>query len=387
MYNSQLFEQLVQKGKIDNKQQSVHKNRLKQLDSLTFPQWKRARIKDTSVPAYKPYNNQKVLWHKQSGLTVEPIHRYDGNVLTTFADKRYGVSEIHKTITEIFSNTGTYVGVQPNVNVEDPITIQLELTNDNDLILDHHVIHAGAMSSVTVVLDYTDDSNGGYSNSLVNIIADDGAKVRVIKIQSNGKESTHIHSGVSLLGRESQVIYNSIDIGSGSTATDYTTYLREEHGLSEVASAYLGDGNAKLDLGYNIYHEGRRSESDISVHGALLDEARKVFRGNLNFARGARRSHGSEEEFVILLDKNVQSDSIPALMCDEDDVQGEHAASAGQIDENKLFYLMSRGLTEKESKQLIVMGSFGPVLAAIPVVGLRERVEGEVTKRLTQDIQ
>lgn len=70
--------------------------------------------------------------------------------------------------------------------------------------------------------------------------------------------------------------------------------------------------------------------------------------------RGSSKSEGNEGEFAILLDKTVKADSIPTLFCDEDDVIGAHSASIGKVDESKLFYLMSRGLTESRAKKLIV---------------------------------
>jgi Fe-S cluster assembly scaffold protein SufB len=114
-----------------------------------------------------------------------------------------------------------------------------------------------------------------------------------------------------------------------------------------------------------------------------MDESKKVFRGNLDFKTGAKRSKGIEEEYVILLDPNVKSDSLPALMCDEDDVQGEHAASAGQIDKNKLFYLMTRGLSEREAKKLIVEAQFKPIIDNIPIENLRNIINSEISRRLT----
>lgn len=113
-----------------------------------------------------------------------------------------------------------------------------------------------------------------------------------------------------------------------------------------------------------------------------MDHGTKVFRGNLDFKRGARHSKGVEEEYVVLLDPTVKSHSIPALLCDEDDVQGEHAASAGQINENQLFYLMSRGLNERESKKLIVEASFRPILDKLPLEDLRETINKEIDRRL-----
>ncbi len=272
------------------------------------------------------------------------------------------------------------------VVVEAPIVLQLEMNKENPLLLDRHTIIAGEGSTVTLVLDYSDDGSAVYHNGLLNIIAEQNAHIHVVKIQNLSDDSTHIYGGLSLLGRDANVRFNSIDLGAKLTVTDYSTYLHEENSQSVVNSIYLGEGKSKLDLGYNIYHKGRRTESDITVKGALLDETRKVFRGNLYFAKGAVKAKGAEQEYVILLNEKVRADSIPALLCDEDDVQGEHAASAGQVDADKLFYLMSRGLTEKEAKQLIIMASFATVIEQLPIEGLKERIHKTVGEKLTQDM-
>ena len=90
----------------------------------------------------------------------------------------------------------------------------------------------------------------------------------------------------------------------------------------------------------------KKSFSDIHTLGALSDTSKKSFRGTLDFLRGAVASEGAEEDTCLLLDPTVKSISLPLLLCKEDNVVGNHAASAGQIDQNKLFYLMSRGLVK-----------------------------------------
>ncbi len=382
------MDQIIESNKIDSDQKKYRRSRLASFEASDYPTWKRVKVKDSSVPEYQPYNNQKVLWHKQRGLSIQPIFKVDISQFEERLAKRYGPSDKHRQLTEAFSNNGTVIEVQPNVSVDEPIVIKLELNSDNALLLDHHIIHAGAKSKVTCVIDYSDTGISGFVDGIINIIAEQGAIVHVITVQNLSKESTYISSALSVLERESQVRFNSIDLGSGLVVTDYSSYLEDESAISNVESIYLGDGKSKLDMGYNTYHKGRRTESEILVKGgALLDEARKVFRGNLFFEKGAKRAHGSEQEYVILLDERVQADSIPALMCDEDDVQGEHAASAGQVDANKLFYLMSRGLTEKEAKQMVIMASFAPVIERIPIEGLKERISDEVLVRLTQDLK
>ena len=73
---------------------------------------------------------------------------------------------------------------------------------------------------------------------------------------------------------------------------------------------------------------------------------------------------------------------MPALLCDEDDVSGEHAASAGQVDEDQLFYLMSRGFNLKEAKKLVIHGSFSPIIDRLGITSIQERVELELERRL-----
>ncbi|MCF8020171.1 MAG: Fe-S cluster assembly protein SufD [Vallitaleaceae bacterium] len=383
MYNKTLLDKILVQSKNKEQDQESRRISFERYEKEEFPIWKRLKIDKLTLPDYQKYNNQKTLMYRQEGLRVTPIHSQEVIFSDELIDKEYGPSIKHRTLTEAFSNTGTYINVDEGIKVTEPIIIQLPLNQDNPLLLDHHVIHAMKDSRVVLVLDYRDENVDGFHNGVINIIVEEGADVQVIKLQNFSKRTTHIFSGLALVKRDGKVTFNSIDLGSTLAVTDFSTYLQEENSEGVVESIYLGDGKSKMDLSYNMYHEGRRSESNILVKGALLHEAHKVFRGNLFFRKGAKKASGSEQEYVILLNETVKSDSIPALMCQEDDVQGEHAASAGQVDENKLFYLMSRGLTEKEAKQLIIMASFTPVIDQIPIEGLQEMLETEISIRLS----
>jgi len=383
MYNKALLDKIINQSKIKEQGQNNRRLSFERYEKEKYPIWQRLKIENTTLPDYQKYNNQKTLMYRQDGLHVAPIHSQEVFFSDDLLDKDYGPSVKHRTLTEAFSNTGTYIRVAEGVKIMEPIIIQLPLDQENPILLDHHVIHAMKGSHVVVVLDYRDHQVDGFHNGVMNIIVEAGADVQVIKLQNFSKRSTHIFSGLALVKRDGKVTFNSIDLGSRLAVTDFSTYLQEENSAGVVESIYLGDGKSKMDLSYNMYHEGRRSESNILVKGALLHEAHKVFRGNLFFNKGAKKAIGSEQEYVILLNDTVKSDSIPALMCQEDDVQGEHAASAGQVDENKLFYLMSRGLTEKEAKQLIIMASFTPVIDQIPIEGLQEMLEKEISIRLS----
>lgn len=109
----------------------------------------------------------------------------------------------------------------------------------------------------------------------------------------------------------------------------------------------------------------KKSKSDIHTLGALSDVSKKSFRGTLDFLHGATGSEGAEEDTCLLLDPTVKSVSLPLLLCKEDNVVGNHAASAGQLDKTKLFYLMSRGFSEAEAKHIIVESMIRPIIDRI----------------------
>ena len=144
----------------------------------------------------------------------------------------------------------------------------------------------------------------------------------------------------------------------------------------------MGEADNRLDLSYNVQHFGKNTDSFIGVNGALAGNAKKVFRGDIYFHKGSQQSTGKEAEYVILLSKNTKADAIPALFCDEDDVSGEHAANAGTVDENKMFYLMSRGFSETDAKKLIIRASFSGVFDQLPLPELIERLEKKLEGKL-----
>ena len=113
-----------------------------------------------------------------------------------------------------------------------------------------------------------------------------------------------------------------------------------------------------------------------------MDKARKMFRGNLIFNTGAVRADGSEKETVLLLSPEARSETIPALYCGEEDVSGEHAASAGRISDQQLYYLMSRGLSLKEARKVLVEAALNPLLTGYPYCLSGETIKDEIQRRL-----
>jgi Fe-S cluster assembly protein SufD len=127
----------------------------------------------------------------------------------------------------------------------------------------------------------------------------------------------------------------------------------------------------------------KNTTSDLLYKGALMDKSRSVWQGMIYVAPGADGTDGYQANRNLILSKEARADSIPGLEILADDVRCTHGATVGKIDENHLFYLLSRGIPEKEAEQLIVMGFFNPIMERIPFEGVKDRFMDAIHGKMT----
>ena len=181
----------------------------------------------------------------------------------------------------------------------------------------------------------------------------EGGKVVVKKVNLLPEHVQHIEHRYTKLEDKADVEYINIELGGSENILNYYHDLVGQESRMVHDIAYLGNEEQKFDISMIMSHGGKKSFSDIHTLGAL------------DFLHGATASEGAEEDTCLLLDPTVKSVSLPLLLCKEDNVVGNHAASAGQIDHNKLFYIMSRGFSEVEAKHIIVESMIRPIIDRI----------------------
>ena len=210
----------------------------------------------------------------------------------------------------------------------------------------------------------------------------EGAELALTYIQfalTDVPVASQIHANVARGGLFSCTL---IEVGAVHTASELRVTLAGDEARADVWGLYFGDEERKIDLNYIIRQEGLHTDANMQVRGALLDRSVKTFRGTLDFIQGARGSVGKEDEEVMILSPHARNRSVPLMLSHEGDVDGHHAVSIGRMDEDKLFYLMSRGLDERAAQQLIVEASFEPVLARIESDELRTEIGSYLERRL-----
>ena len=184
------------------------------------------------------------------------------------------------------------------------------------------------------------------------------------------------------VGKNARVEFISADLGRGDYSAEVEIDLRGDYSSADFEAVYFGDGERKLDFNYVIRQCGERTQATMNVRGALTGNSDKIFRGTLDFQRGAKGSTGRELEEVIILSQGTRNRSVPLMLAAEDEVDGHHAVSVGRLDEEKIFYLMSRGLDKSEAERLIVEAAFNPVMEKISDETLREELSKNLQRRL-----
>ena len=183
------------------------------------------------------------------------------------------------------------------------------------------------------------------------------------------------------LAEEAKATFASGLLGGEQVIVHSRGFLQGKESKLHEYAFYAATGTQDLDLFYHVDHVGEDTLSDIDVKGAMAGNTRKMFRGTIDFKRGCAGAEGSEGDYAIQLSPETKNISLPLLLCTEDNVQGNHASSAGQIDEGTVYYLMSRGFTYEEARRIVVESLIRPLVDQLDE-GLREEALETVRKKL-----
>ena len=204
--------------------------------------------------------------------------------------------------------------------------------------------------------------------------------VQLLPVDAQGASSVQVE-----LADTAELEAVAVEAGSAKSVAKMEVNLVGNESKANVYVLYFGHGASQLDMNYVLVQQGRSTEANLHVYGALLGEANKIFRGTLDFRHGSKGSKGYEKEEVVVLSSKVRNRSVPLMLSAEDAVEGHHAVSIGKIDENKLFYLMSRGLDMQEARRLVVEAAFNPVLDRIEDQDLYQELDEYIKEGLADE--
>jgi len=246
-----------------------------------------------------------------------------------------------------------------------------------------HDMHIGRHADVTIIEHYVGAADvAGLSNSISRLYLADGAALHHIRLQQESSRQTHVARVSVRQGRDSRFSSHSIALGAAFSRVDIIAQLCGEGASCRLDGLYLTGGRQHADHHTVIEHQVPHCTSREMYRGVLDGRSRAVFNGRVVVHEGAVKTDSSQSNANLLLSGRAEIDTKPELEIYNDDVKCAHGATIGQLDENQLFYLKSRGLSQEEARQLLTFAFADEVLTGIDMAPLRHHIEHAAFSKL-----
>jgi Fe-S cluster assembly protein SufD len=285
-----------------------------------------------------------------------------------------------------FRTGGTFLYVPPGVTVELPLQTLTYLDEENGAVFPHTLLVAGEDSDVTFIDRFAGpDLERGLSVAIAEIVVGRAARVRYTSIQEWGDGVTHLGVQRAEVNRDADLRSLAIGFGASLARAEAEALLAEPGASSEMLGIYFADGDQHFDHRSEQDHAAVNCTSDLLYKGALRDRSRGVYSGWVHVRPGAQKTNAMQTNRNIILSDSAFARSIPNLEIEADDVRCGHAASVGPVEEEQLFYLMSRGIPRAEAERLIVFGFFNEVLDRITLEEVRQSAALSIEAELDRE--
>ena len=278
-------------------------------------------------------------------------------------------------------NNATLIHIPDNTTIYTPIQINLSINSNS---LDHLLIIAGKNSKASILTSITSsDGSQKFRSEVVEIIADENSNLDFISIQNLNKESHNFSIKRAVLNKDAVVNWLDCCLGSKFTKAATTTNLNAQGAKTNNIGIFFGDKTQNFDINNTTIHNSPFTKCNMLTKGVLNDKAKTVYRGLIKIQPNAHDSDSYQKEDTLLIGKDAEADAVPILEIHNDKVKCSHGTTIGQIDSEKLFYLMSRGLDEYTAKTKIVEGFFESIINKIPSESTLNSLKKVIQERLT----
>ena len=273
-------------------------------------------------------------------------------------------------------NGGLFVYVPKNVQVPTPIQMVVLHDDENASLFNHLLLVADEGSEVTFVENYvsTVEESKEQLNIISEVIAKDNAKITYGAVDFLAAGFTGYANRRGVASNDATIDWALGLMNDSNVIYDNTTYLMGDRSNSDLKIVVVGRGDQRQNFTTKIIHYGKESNGHILKHGVMKDSATSIFNGIGQIKKGASGADAQQESRVLMLNDRARGDANPILLIDEDDVTAGHAASVGRVDPIQLFYLMSRGISQKEAERLVIHGFLAPVVKALPIESVKRQL-------------
>lgn len=283
-----------------------------------------------------------------------------------------------------FWRGGYVLHVPKGVRIEDPLRVYIRLSEAQQADLSHVLLIAEEDSQVVVIEDNASDNpdSDGFHCGAVEIFAGQNANVTYVQVQHWNRQVWNFASQRSIISKDAQLCWVSATFGSRLSKMNQAIVLDGTGSNAQLLGLAFTDARQHLDVSTAQEHLSPYTSSDLLYRNVLKDRSQTAWGGNIYVYPGANYTDAYQKNDNLLLSERAHADTLPGLEIEAHEVRCTHGATAGQIDAEQVFYLMSRGIPYDLAEKLIVDGFFEPVMERIPMDAVREEMQEFVSLKL-----
>jgi Fe-S cluster assembly protein SufD len=309
------------------------------------------------------------------------VEKYYGQIADSATDPLVALNSA-------FAQDGIFIYVPDNIVIEKPIQIIDLLHSEEDLyVTQRNLIIVGKNALVKLMFcDHTLAVHSYIANYLTEVYLHADSSVDIYGIQNQHNGTAYLNGIFVHQERNSQLITNTISLHGGITRNHLHVDLQGDHANAALYGLALTDKDQHCDNYTSIEHAAPACHSNQIFKNILDDNSTGAFTGRIHVMPGAKKTEAYQRNNSVLQTKAAKMNTKPQLVIDNDDVKCSHGATVGQVNEEALFYLQTRGINEKEARLMLMFAFAHEVLSNIRVEQLRLSIDRLVNKRLRGEV-
>jgi len=309
--------------------------------------------------------------HFDEALEILPLKNFQESLDATFAPTDH--------LNAAFLTDGVVITVKAHQEVQHPI--HLYHLHEEDKAMHHvrHLLIAEEGSKAIFIEHHEGTSEASYfATTLSHIHCGKQAEITYYELQDHGLKAYALSHTVALISQQGTFKHFKSDLGGRLVRSDLEVQLKEPLAHCELSGLYFSRQQQHMDNHTFIHHEATQTTSHEFYEGILQDRSRAVFHGKILVQKDAQKIESNQTNHNLLLSKHAEIDTKPQLEIYADDVKCSHGATVGQLDEDSLFYLQSRGIALEVAKNILIFGFAKNALHAIHHEPTRRHLEKKV---------
>jgi Fe-S cluster assembly protein SufD len=287
--------------------------------------------------------------------------------------------------TAAFWAGGAFVSVPPGVRVEKPLQIVYLIDEPGVAQYVHSLGVVGELAECRIrEYDLAPDLDGQTLHAgAFELYCQAGSQVRLASFQDWGSGEVHDVSTKRVeVARDAHCAWTPIHLGGHLTKQTLDIVTAESGSDMRHKGIYFTEGSEHLDLFTTDLHEQGHTTGDTVWKGALTGESRASYEGLIQIVKGAQESHTYLQTHSMLLSPRAKGDAIPSLIVETDNVSASHGGTVGELDDEQIFYMMTRGIPRREAVRILVEGYFEEVVQALEDPSLEALVRRTIAGKL-----